>query len=220
MEDVFEASGLPWKVSGYHRTTHHLQSSHPLVPSFSPPLVQSYSIKSVFLNNVSDDEALYRPGEQSRTQSMVFPSAPVEQKETPMAMGRAGEGWLGGSGMSIRRKERGGLCWDCWGLIRRRWRFWDTNGNSVAWKGPFRCFAKSLSRRRRFREERTTTLCSRAGKQVTNPFFHSAPFSAQPSQDPLFPLLLLNAHRSLFALSSHTSPNTHAYQSPTCVKTE
>lgn len=98
MEDYFKAFALQWKVAGYHRTTHHLLSTHPLIPSFSPPLLPSYSMKSVFLKNVPDDEAIYRPGEASTTESRVFPRVPVEEEETPIAMGRVGEGWFGWAG--------------------------------------------------------------------------------------------------------------------------
>lgn len=42
LDTMFASLELPWKTSGYHRTTHSLQRSHPLVPTLGSNLLQSY----------------------------------------------------------------------------------------------------------------------------------------------------------------------------------
>lgn len=88
--------GLPWDMSGYHRTTHQLQSQHPFVKAqkLGSTLPVSYSMKSVFLHKVAPVDAVYRPGRGSQTESHVFPASKVDSEETPVAMGRVGDGWL------------------------------------------------------------------------------------------------------------------------------
>jgi hypothetical protein len=63
-----------------------------LSPVFLPA---SYSQKAVFLKDVSKADSLYTPTAESRTQSHVFPSQPVELGQTPVALSKFKHGWVG-----------------------------------------------------------------------------------------------------------------------------
>lgn len=97
VDKLFKVFGLPWTHWGYHRSNHTVLSTHPLFPTFNPPLIQQYSMKSLFLKNVPEKDAVYRPpySATTTTQSHVFPAVQVDREETPVAMGRCGDGWFG-----------------------------------------------------------------------------------------------------------------------------
>jgi hypothetical protein len=85
---------LPWEFGDYHRTTVHLNQRVRQLSKLALPA--AYSVKAVFLKNVAPDAALYLPSMDSVTESHVFPSEPVEDREqTPVAFTAVGEGWLG-----------------------------------------------------------------------------------------------------------------------------
>jgi hypothetical protein len=78
----------------YHRTTVHLNQRVQQVSKLALPA--AYSQKAVFLKNVAPDAALYLPSMDSVTESHVFPSEPVKNREqAPVAFTAVGEGWLG-----------------------------------------------------------------------------------------------------------------------------
>jgi hypothetical protein len=85
---------LPWQFGDYHRTTVYLNQRVQQVSKLALPA--EYSQKAVFLKNVAPDAALYLPSMDSVTESHVFPSEPVKNREqTPVAFTAVEEGWLG-----------------------------------------------------------------------------------------------------------------------------
>jgi hypothetical protein len=85
---------LPWEFGDYHRTTVYLNQRVQQGSKLALPA--AYSQKAVFLKNVAPDAALYLPSTDSVTESHVFPSEPVKNREqTPVAFTAVGEGWLG-----------------------------------------------------------------------------------------------------------------------------
>lgn len=98
LDQFFVKLGIPWRFGDYHRTTHHLQSLHPIAVAAEGKLKDQYSMKAVHLEGVAREDALYLPTEQSRTQSMVFPSTRVDQDQAPLALMRVGDGMFGWCG--------------------------------------------------------------------------------------------------------------------------
>ncbi|BGP18774.1 hypothetical protein JCM10213v2_006854 [Rhodosporidiobolus nylandii] len=83
--DLLRDLGVEWQDGGYHRTTHFLNTSHPLVASLSPAaqatLAASYSCKSTWLKNVPDEEVVYK-------------AKPGQEDEVAVAAKKVGEGWV------------------------------------------------------------------------------------------------------------------------------
>jgi hypothetical protein len=89
---------LPWEFGDYHRTTVHLNRSNlraTQILNHHPGVLESYSQKAVFLKNVDLSAMVYRPSEDSRIESYVFPPERVNLEQTPVALTSYGEGWLG-----------------------------------------------------------------------------------------------------------------------------
>jgi hypothetical protein len=115
---------LAWKVGGYHCTTHSLRPKHPLVALAGiPHFPGGYSMKSVWLRDVPDHYAVYRPTASSRVESHVFAPSEVGETETPIAMGRIGEGWVGWIGdVNAEQGTSEVESLGCWGwLVVERW---------------------------------------------------------------------------------------------------
>lgn len=95
--DVFwkNTFGLEWIMGNYHRTVVHVNSVAERAMKPITRLPAQYSQKAVFLQNVAIADALYLPDEDSRTQSMVFPSKTVDCTQTPTARARYHNGWVG-----------------------------------------------------------------------------------------------------------------------------
>lgn len=90
---------IPWSFGGYHRTTHYLQSNHAAISKNSIPFLEpSYSMKSVMMKGVAPQDRLYQPNETSYTQSMVFASRGADKDESPAALTKLGNGWVGWQG--------------------------------------------------------------------------------------------------------------------------
>ncbi|OAK96087.1 hypothetical protein IQ06DRAFT_48811 [Phaeosphaeriaceae sp. SRC1lsM3a] len=94
LDKFFQEAGLPWTKAEYLRTTvYRNDTERPLLYSSLP---SSYSQKAVFLANVSINDAWYLPTDSSRTESLVFHSRQVRDKEqTPVALAKIGNGKLG-----------------------------------------------------------------------------------------------------------------------------
>lgn len=85
---------LPWVTGQYVRTTVHL---NPQARHLSQQgLTAAYSQKALFLKNVPLEAALYRPSDDSWTESHVFHNTPFNDlSETAIAYTPMGDGWLG-----------------------------------------------------------------------------------------------------------------------------
>ncbi len=87
---------LPWKFGDYHRTTVHLNQQAASNLRNTVHLKPAYSQKAVFLKNVEPLAALYTPSTDSQTESFVFPTEPVQDRQqTPVAWVEIGDGRLG-----------------------------------------------------------------------------------------------------------------------------
>lgn len=91
----FQRAGLPWESGDYHRTTVVLNKN--ATPSnIWPFLEESYSQKALFLKNVAEPDAWYRPNEESVIESHVFPPDKIRNlDQVPVAFGKIGDGRLG-----------------------------------------------------------------------------------------------------------------------------
>lgn len=58
-------------------------------------LVDGYSQKAVNVKGLRPDEALYRPGSESMTDSAVFAPDRVDTAQAPVGFRALGEGWVG-----------------------------------------------------------------------------------------------------------------------------
>ncbi|EOA81001.1 uncharacterized protein SETTUDRAFT_166407 [Exserohilum turcica Et28A] len=96
-QSLFQKAGLPWKAGDYHRTTVYRNDTDTDATSSSrAELPASYSQKAVFLTGVPRKYAWYLPNASSRTESLVFPPAPIaDQSQTPVAFADLGTGKLG-----------------------------------------------------------------------------------------------------------------------------
>ncbi|KAF5344265.1 hypothetical protein D9758_012315 [Tetrapyrgos nigripes] len=87
--------GLPWKMGSYHRTTFYKNATHDIARR-NPALPESFSVKAVHLKGIQPEDAVYRPTSDSRTQSLVFPSAAVSDLgEAPVVHRNLGKGSVG-----------------------------------------------------------------------------------------------------------------------------
>ncbi|KAL8276716.1 hypothetical protein RQP46_010895 [Phenoliferia psychrophenolica] len=101
LDALFRDLKLSWKMGPYHRTTHAVIPTHPVLPTLTGgvSLPSSYSMKAVMLKDVPEDEVLYRPADGARHESLAMQLSPggggkVDAKEVPIAMGQVGEGWI------------------------------------------------------------------------------------------------------------------------------
>ncbi|KAI4178554.1 MAG: hypothetical protein LQ346_007409, partial [Caloplaca aetnensis] len=97
MDSLWSVFGLLWKYGAYHRTTFYLSQrmKNVLGQDRASRLLREYSMKTNHLKNVPDESRVYVPLEQSQTQSAVFPPSSVDERQTPAALHKYGEGWLG-----------------------------------------------------------------------------------------------------------------------------
>jgi hypothetical protein len=58
-------------------------------------LLQSYSQKAVHLKNVDPAMAVYLPGNDSMSESLVFEPIHADREQTPVAFGKFGQGSIG-----------------------------------------------------------------------------------------------------------------------------
>lgn len=84
---------LPWEFGDYHRTTVYLNLRVRQINKLH--LHGAYSQKAVHLKNVEPTAALYLPSRDSMTESHVFPAAPVDREQTPVAFTAFDQGWVG-----------------------------------------------------------------------------------------------------------------------------
>ena len=88
---------LPWKFGSYHRTDVFLNASADGVPKTG--LAASYSQKAVNVNGATSTSAWYLPGEESKTQSLVFaPGEIADKSEAPVIFQKLGNGYVGYTG--------------------------------------------------------------------------------------------------------------------------
>ncbi|KAF5349593.1 hypothetical protein D9756_008926 [Leucocoprinus leucothites] len=86
--------GLNWERGSYFRTTFFKDPGNDIVKN-NPSLDKSYSMKALHVRGISSSSALYRANESSRTQSAVFPSAPITDfDESPAVTIRVGNGFV------------------------------------------------------------------------------------------------------------------------------
>jgi len=86
IKPFFAKAGLPWEVGAYHRVTVVLRQDA-LGIGLAASLPASYNQKALFLKNVEDAAAWYRPSEDSVDESLLG--------ETSVALAKVGEGKLG-----------------------------------------------------------------------------------------------------------------------------
>ncbi|GAA5906542.1 hypothetical protein JCM8208_000475 [Rhodotorula glutinis] len=95
-----ELGGVPWQVGGYHRTTHYLNTSHPLYRAVDSParaaLSASFSCKAIVLKEVDPSDMVYRSTGDSGVESlaMAMGGGKVASDEVAVATAQVGEGWL------------------------------------------------------------------------------------------------------------------------------
>ncbi len=89
--------GFQWKCGDYQRTTFavNIAFKHIFGASAFSELETSCSMKALHVANVPCDDRIYGPTSMSRTESRVFPAESVDQSQSPAALGRCGEGYLG-----------------------------------------------------------------------------------------------------------------------------
>ncbi|KAI4270763.1 MAG: hypothetical protein LQ337_006488 [Flavoplaca oasis] len=97
MDSLWSTFGLLWKYGDYHRTIFYLSQrmKNVLGQNRAVRLLKEYSMKANHLKNVPEESRVYVPLEQSQTQSAVFPPSSVDKCQTPAALHKYGEGWLG-----------------------------------------------------------------------------------------------------------------------------
>jgi hypothetical protein len=94
MDALFARFGLPWKRSGYERSTYALNRR--AVQSLdSSKLLPAYSQKASRVAPIETQHALYLATPDSVCESHVFRPTSVNQDEAPIAWVQVGEGHLG-----------------------------------------------------------------------------------------------------------------------------
>ncbi|KPV76990.1 uncharacterized protein RHOBADRAFT_12746 [Rhodotorula graminis WP1] len=92
--------GVGWRLGGYHRTTHFLNSAHPLYSAADAAvraaLPASYSCKAIVLKDVDPADMVYRSTPDSGFESlaMAMDGGKVASNEVAVATAHVGEGWL------------------------------------------------------------------------------------------------------------------------------
>lgn len=94
IETLFSRLDLPWKSGDYHRSTFKLNRE--MTHFNKSGLAPSYSQKALHLANVTLDDAVYLPTNESVVESNVFgPRRVGDRTQTPAAFARVGEGRVG-----------------------------------------------------------------------------------------------------------------------------
>lgn len=94
IKTLFSRFYLPWESGSYHRSTFKLNRE--MTHFEKSGLAASYSQKALHLANVTYDDAVYLPGDESVVESNVFgPRRATDRTETPAAFTKVGEGKVG-----------------------------------------------------------------------------------------------------------------------------
>ena len=94
IKTLFSRFDLPWESGSYHRSTFKLNRE--MTHFEKSGLAASYSQKALHLANVTYDDAVYLPGDESVIESNVFgPRRVTDRTETPAAFTKVGEGKIG-----------------------------------------------------------------------------------------------------------------------------
>lgn len=94
IKTLFSRFDLPWESGSYHRSTFKLNRE--MTHFEKSGLAASYSQKALHLANVTYDDAVYLPGDESVIESNVFgPRRVTDHTETPAAFAKVGEGKIG-----------------------------------------------------------------------------------------------------------------------------
>ena len=94
IKTLFSRFDLPWESGSYHRSTFKLNRE--MTHFEKSGLAASYGQKALHLANVTYDDAVYLPGDESVIESNVFgPRRVTDQTETPAAFAKVGEGKIG-----------------------------------------------------------------------------------------------------------------------------
>jgi hypothetical protein len=94
IKTLFSRFDLPWESGSYHRSTFKLNRE--MTHFEKSGLAASYSQKALHLANVTYDDAVYLPGDESVVESNVFgPRRVTDRTETPAAFTKVGEGKVG-----------------------------------------------------------------------------------------------------------------------------
>ena len=94
IKSLFSRLDLPWESGGYHRSTFKLNREMTHVDKSS--MAMSYSQKALHLANVTFDDAVYLPTDDSVVESIVFgPRHVGDRTQTPAAFTKVGEGRIG-----------------------------------------------------------------------------------------------------------------------------
>lgn len=94
IKTLFARFDLPWESGSYHRSTFKLNRE--MTHFEKSGLAASYSQKALHLANVTYDDAVYLPGDESVIESNVFgPRRVTDSTETPAAFTKVGEGKVG-----------------------------------------------------------------------------------------------------------------------------
>lgn len=103
VNEMLSGLGLPWQMLEYSRTTHFRNDEHPLFAALPPKAVartflpKSYSMKSVMLEGVAEQDALYRSTNESQVESMAmaFLGGEMSAGKVAVAATAVGQGWIG-----------------------------------------------------------------------------------------------------------------------------
>lgn len=103
MNEMLSGLGLPWQMLEYMRTTHFRNDANPLFAALPPKAVarsllpQSYSMKSIMLKGVAEQDALYRSTEESQVESlaMAMGGGKMSAGKVAVAATAVGRGWIG-----------------------------------------------------------------------------------------------------------------------------
>ena len=94
IKTLFSRLDLPWESGSYHRSTFKLNRE--MTHFNKSALAASYSQKALHLANVTYDDAVYLPGDDSVIESNVFgPRRVRDWTETPAAFTKVGDGKIG-----------------------------------------------------------------------------------------------------------------------------
>ena len=94
IKTLFSRFDLPWESGSYHRSTFKLNRE--MTHFEKSGLAASYSQKALHLANVTYDDAVYLPGDESVVESNVFgPRRVTDRTEPPAAFAKVGEGKVG-----------------------------------------------------------------------------------------------------------------------------
>ncbi|GAA5979289.1 hypothetical protein JCM10908_002868 [Rhodotorula pacifica] len=102
INEMMSGLGLSWGMYEYMRTTHFRNDANPLFASLPAKaaartlLPKSYSMKSIVLKGVADQDALYRSTSESKVESiaMLMGGGEVIPGEVGAATTKVGQGWI------------------------------------------------------------------------------------------------------------------------------